>query len=512
MSPMDKKIDAAEKEVLADIVRWTQKNGMKGAKGGWKEFLNSYDKKFGSNLSDPARRTVDTLAAFLKTFTNDEDLKVLEKVMRCHSNRKAVVELSEGSPDLESPQQRLVRMTLEHPQYPINYSFPFYSEEWVVTKLGKSSESLKSNAMAAIDCEMVLCEDGTEAVVKVCVVDHNLEVKLNELVNPNKAVADYRTLITGVSAKDLCKINCSLADVQKSLKKLVSRGTILVGHSLNNDLKALKLDHARIIDTSFIFKVLDGRRRPSLKDLCKSVLGYELRKEGAPHNCLDDALAAMKLVLAKIEHGFDDVIMLPRRDVSETELEKLLLHRLPIDVPKEELLKIFPEEFEIEFQPKINARGQTYSAFAIFKDGQKANEAFERVRGYEVKDSCGRPQKLVSIQRRNGLTANLYVRKMGCADTHADPPDQSTLEKKYPPDQSTLEKKFAKVEELINVSKKRKTDMVITEELAEPKTTSDQCVHHAKEIKSLKRELRQKDDEIHNLQKILSALTRKHGL
>ncbi|XP_042481309.1 small RNA degrading nuclease 1-like isoform X2 [Macadamia integrifolia] len=476
MSPMDKKIDAAEKEVLADIVRWTQKNGMKGAKGGWKEFLNSYDKKFGSNLSDPARRTVDTLAAFLKTFTNDEDLKVLEKVMRCHSNRKAVVELSEGSPDLESPQQRLVRMTLEHPQYPINYSFPFYSEEWVVTKLGKSSESLKSNAMAAIDCEMVLCEDGTEAVVKVCVVDHNLEVKLNELVNPNKAVADYRTLITGVSAKDLCKINCSLADVQKSLKKLVSRGTILVGHSLNNDLKALKLDHARIIDTSFIFKVLDGRRRPSLKDLCKSVLGYELRKEGAPHNCLDDALAAMKLVLAKIEHGFDDVIMLPRRD------------------------------------PKINARGQTYSAFAIFKDGQKANEAFERVRGYEVKDSCGRPQKLVSIQRRNGLTANLYVRKMGCADTHADPPDQSTLEKKYPPDQSTLEKKFAKVEELINVSKKRKTDMVITEELAEPKTTSDQCVHHAKEIKSLKRELRQKDDEIHNLQKILSALTRKHGL
>jgi len=30
--------------------------------------------------------------------------------------------------------------------------------------------------MLAVDCEMVLCEDGTEAVVKVCVVDHNLEV------------------------------------------------------------------------------------------------------------------------------------------------------------------------------------------------------------------------------------------------------------------------------------------------------------------------------------------------
>ena len=30
--------------------------------------------------------------------------------------------------------------------------------------------------MIAIDCEMVLCEDGTEAVVSVCVVDRDLKV------------------------------------------------------------------------------------------------------------------------------------------------------------------------------------------------------------------------------------------------------------------------------------------------------------------------------------------------
>lgn len=35
----------------------------------------------------------------------------------------------------------------------------------------------------------------------------------------------------------------------------------------------------------------------------QSVLGYEVRKPGAAHNCLDDACAAMKLVLAKLEHG-----------------------------------------------------------------------------------------------------------------------------------------------------------------------------------------------------------------
>ena len=35
------------------------------------------------------------------------------------------------------------------------------------------------------------------------------------------------------------------------------------------------------------------------------VLDYELRKKGDPHNCVDDAFAAMKLVLVKIKHGFE---------------------------------------------------------------------------------------------------------------------------------------------------------------------------------------------------------------
>lgn len=41
-----------------------------------------------------------------------------------------------------------------------------------------------------------------------------MQVKLDELVNPNKVIADYRTDITGVSARDLEGITCSLADVQ----------------------------------------------------------------------------------------------------------------------------------------------------------------------------------------------------------------------------------------------------------------------------------------------------------
>lgn len=49
-------------------------------------------------------------------------------------------------------------------------------QDWVVTKLKKKSKEMISNVMLAVDCEMVLCEDGTEALVRVCVVDRNLEV------------------------------------------------------------------------------------------------------------------------------------------------------------------------------------------------------------------------------------------------------------------------------------------------------------------------------------------------
>jgi RNA exonuclease 1 len=48
-------------------------------------------------------------------------------------------------------------------------------------------------------------------------------VKLDTLVNPLKAIADYRTNITGVSKKDLEGVECSLVDVQvRCLYKLLA--------------------------------------------------------------------------------------------------------------------------------------------------------------------------------------------------------------------------------------------------------------------------------------------------
>ncbi|XP_022741598.1 small RNA degrading nuclease 1-like [Durio zibethinus] len=482
---MDEKLETAEKKVLVEIVKLVQKRGLEGTKGGWKDFLNTYDRKLGASLSDPSRRSNDVLVSFLKTFAKDDDLKLFDRVLQSHSNRNIVEQFRKQSQDNESPEQRLVRLTLEHPQYPLDYMFPTGDEEWIVTQPPKKSRMMKSNSMVAVDCEMVLCEDGTEALVRVCVVDRDLQVKIDELVKPNKAVADYRTEITGVAAGDLDGVTCSVVDIQKSMKKLLSNGTILVGHGLQNDLQVLKIDHARVIDTSYIFKYLDAPiyRKPSLNNLCKSLLGYEVRKPGAAHNCLDDACAAMKLVLAKLERGD---IPLVQEDVTQPEMEKLLLHRIPINVHKEEISRVIPGAVAIEEKPSKKVQGRHYSAFAVFNSPQEANQAFENVDGNEEKDSSGLPQKLVRFLFGKGVTASLYIRKMAQDDFHH---------------QLLSNKRAFQGEEKSSESKKLKTD----QKIVETRENSNQLDDHLNEIERLKQELNEKYARIVWLEKSIES-------
>lgn len=53
------------------MVRFTQKNGLRGCDGGWKDFLARNDRKFGASVSDPRKRSRDVLLAFLQTFSKD---------------------------------------------------------------------------------------------------------------------------------------------------------------------------------------------------------------------------------------------------------------------------------------------------------------------------------------------------------------------------------------------------------------------------------------------------------
>lgn len=55
--------------------------------------------------------------------------------------------------------------------------------------------------------------------------------------------------------------------MRQDVLNLISESTILIGHSLENDLRALYIYHSQIIDTSILYS-LSNNRKVSLKALC----------------------------------------------------------------------------------------------------------------------------------------------------------------------------------------------------------------------------------------------------
>lgn len=89
-------------------------------------------------------------------------------------------------------------------------------------------------------------------------------------VRPINKVKDYRTSYSGITKQHLDQASKTLGDVQQDLLSLIHPTTILVGHSLENDLRVLKLKHDRIIDTAVLYE--RNGRKIKLKQLAYELL------------------------------------------------------------------------------------------------------------------------------------------------------------------------------------------------------------------------------------------------
>lgn len=92
--------------------------------------------------------------------------------------------------------------------------------------------------------------------------------------------------------------------IQEDFLKLVYKETILVGHSLENDLLALKISHDLVIDTAVLYKHPRGASyKTALRVLTRRFLSREIQESRNGHDSIEDARAAMELALLKIRHG-----------------------------------------------------------------------------------------------------------------------------------------------------------------------------------------------------------------
>lgn len=212
-------------------------------------------------------------------------------------------------------------------------------EGWVETPRAEGPPPDGLYPVLAVDCEMVcqtisppftadlssqvLSEDGQE-LARVSVIDYQSGVNIfDELVKPPKPVTDYRTqsvcpsargsqLIahrwSGITPAKISTATHTLSSIQNALSSgpspLITPHTILLGHSLECDLAALRIRHPLCIDTALLFSHPRGPPfKPGLKWLAQRWLSKDIQGGVKGHDSEEDARTCVDLLKIKMANG-----------------------------------------------------------------------------------------------------------------------------------------------------------------------------------------------------------------
>ena len=171
--------------------------------------------------------------------------------------------------------------------------------------------ALKPKRVAvALDCEMVgvgeVGENESE-LARLSAVDYfSGETLIDRFIHPADTVRDWRTRYSGVSARIFAQakatgeIFCGWEAARAALFEFVDADTILIGHTLVQDLKVLRLKHERIIDISILLRKASFERAPGtgLKSATKAFLGKDIQNRGPDgHDSLEDALSTRDVLM-----------------------------------------------------------------------------------------------------------------------------------------------------------------------------------------------------------------------
>ncbi|CAL8460769.1 g300 [Coccomyxa elongata] len=407
-----------DRNVLVRLVKQCQKLGSEGSSGSWKNFLKVRYPKFRSQ--DPSHYHWKVLAAFVESLDKGSDQKMVsrhrewEKLIQAERDALAKAsQVNRGDPaEWCGMAQDLVSKTAEHPRFKDLYSLPSYDKCWhrIPRRQGQSG---CTPVIYGLDCEMCETALDSRALVRVCVVDEDGKDVLDMMVKPKKRILDYRTHITGLTAESFEGVTHRRRDAQLALRELLKENVILVGHALHHDLLALRIDYQPVIDTSLLISYRNLMTCvPSLADLSKLLLKRVLREDGAPHDCKEDAIAAVQLAKHLMQHGPTLVLDPPNVKVPKEQLCKLLVHSLPPGVAEADLCSLLPASApQVE---KVEGNCTTEKkVLLVFKNPQDANQAFKELQGEQHVDSLGRAQKIVKLNCGLGQQSLVKVRKMG---------------------------------------------------------------------------------------------------
>lgn len=333
----------------------------------------------------------------------------------------------------------VVQQTQSHRRYSTDYNFIKYrnqddsigyaSNTWVQTTPFHRSKADHPQVIA-IDCEMCESKDpvsgkkDNRALCRVSVVDAETdEVLLDTLVKPTWPVSDHRDWVNGITADDLTKVQFTLRHAQAFMMELCTEETVIVGHAVQNDLAALRIEHYCVADSALLYKAVDSENATvALRDLATTILKSQMPKT---HDSVNDARVAFACVdyFRKNEGNVEAVVRTPKPQLMngrEQEngnrrpaAQQLFVHRIPEKHCKEsDLATMFLEHTsikceevdEIVFNP--NGQGKTHIHFT---SRFHAELAFNTLQGKAEVEKSGRLQKNVYLRNGNYIRVRMMT-------------------------------------------------------------------------------------------------------
>eukprot|EP00929_Paragymnodinium_shiwhaense_P087951 TRINITY_DN48107_c0_g1_i2.p1 TRINITY_DN48107_c0_g1~~TRINITY_DN48107_c0_g1_i2.p1 ORF type:complete len:1040 (-),score=267.65 TRINITY_DN48107_c0_g1_i2:98-3217(-) len=321
---------------------------------------------------------------------------------------------ADGSSGLMRGWLALMERTRRHPQFAGEYTkrFQLEGKTWRRAKPGT-----KARLVLGLDCEMVYAKEDPNALARVSVVSIGavlLDVFIRRPLPDD--VLDYRTAISGVSESHLREDNGAVPfeEAQDKVLNLLSPDTILVGHALQNDLRALRIMHGKIVDTALLFTV-EGKsqwRKHKLHSLVSimkpKVATLQSADPDASHDSVQDAEWALQLALyeASIHPRQTPPLQL------ESHPTKVFLSEIPKGTKPEELQAIFGSGtvaevfYQLQAEPRqsedttlgwMGTTTVTYPTQAARDAALQALPRFVQVHAGPFKDWAGR-RDIVAMQ------------------------------------------------------------------------------------------------------------------
>ena len=236
---------------------------------------------------------------------NNNQQQQQEQQHQCESQNHKQLEpenlLEEGKPWWAHAEDLLLTdLQLSELGFPVAAS----TEEGILaTEPAESLPLAEGRAIMGLDCEMCQTAAGLE-VTRISIVDSNFVKIYDEFVLPRNTVTDYLTQYSGITANTLKDVHKTFEEARRDVLSIVHAETILVGHSLENDLRKLSIAHRRVIDTVVLYPHRNGgQSKNKLSWIAEVFLGKKIHVPGVSHDSTEDAYIALELVKHRLTVG-----------------------------------------------------------------------------------------------------------------------------------------------------------------------------------------------------------------